>query len=139
MLVILSTPAQSDTVSGMNTEGLADEQYCYLTTTGRVSGEPREIEIWFVLVGTTVLLLSGSGRKDGRPAAHWVRNLSKTPEVTVRIAGCSFQGRARLVSANSTEDALARELLVKKYQPSYSGSLDGWGKTSLPVAIDLKV
>jgi hypothetical protein len=24
---------------------LADEDYCYLTTTGRVSGEPREIEV----------------------------------------------------------------------------------------------
>jgi hypothetical protein len=24
---------------------LASESYCYLTTTGRVSGEPREIEI----------------------------------------------------------------------------------------------
>ena len=25
-----------------------DEQYLYLTTTGRVTGKPREIEIWFV-------------------------------------------------------------------------------------------
>ena len=27
----------------------ADEDYCYLTTTGRISGRPREIEIWFAL------------------------------------------------------------------------------------------
>ena len=31
----------------------ADQDYCYLTTTGRVSGEPREIEIWFGLAGDT--------------------------------------------------------------------------------------
>ncbi len=28
---------------------LAGESYCYLTTTGRKSGEPRTIEIWFAL------------------------------------------------------------------------------------------
>ena len=33
---------------------LASESYCYLTTTGRVSGEPREIEIWFGLDGDTL-------------------------------------------------------------------------------------
>jgi hypothetical protein len=33
---------------------LADEDYCYLTTIGRVSGEPREIEIWFGLDGRTL-------------------------------------------------------------------------------------
>jgi hypothetical protein len=33
---------------------LADEDYCYLTTAGRVSGEPREIEIWFGLDGRTL-------------------------------------------------------------------------------------
>ena len=37
----------------------ADEDYCYLTTTGRVSGEPREIEIWFGLAGDTLYMLSG--------------------------------------------------------------------------------
>jgi hypothetical protein len=28
---------------------LADEEFCYLTTTGRVTGRPHEIEIWFAL------------------------------------------------------------------------------------------
>ena len=31
---------------------LAAEQFCYLTTTGRTSGEPRTIEIWFGTEGT---------------------------------------------------------------------------------------
>jgi hypothetical protein len=30
-------------------------------------------------------------------------------------------------------------LLVEKYQPRYSGDLTEWGRTSLPVAIDLDV
>src|SRR5215210_3089845 len=30
--------------------GLAEENFCYLTTTGRITGRPHEIEIWFALV-----------------------------------------------------------------------------------------
>lgn len=32
---------------------LADEDYCYLTTTGRVSGKPHTVEIWFGASGDT--------------------------------------------------------------------------------------
>ena len=60
---------------------MSDEAYCYLTTRGRVSGEPREIEIWFALEGRTVYLLSG-----GRDRSNWVRNLQADPSVRVRIA-----------------------------------------------------
>jgi len=111
---------------------VAEEPYCYLTTTGRVSGEPREIEIWFGLVDATVYLLSGGGDRS-----NWVRNLQRDPAVTVRIAGTTWPGRARIVQ-DADEDERARELLVDKYAPGYSGDLDGWRRRSLPVAIDLE-
>ena len=44
---------------------LAAEDYCYLTTTGRVSGEPREIEIWFALEGGSLYMLSGGRDRVG--------------------------------------------------------------------------
>jgi deazaflavin-dependent oxidoreductase (nitroreductase family) len=111
---------------------VADEDYCYLTTTGRVSGEPREIEIWFGLDGATVYLLSGGGDRS-----NWVRNLRRDPVVTVRIAGTTWPGRARIVE-DADEDERARTLLVDKYTPGYSGNLDDWRRRSLPVAIDLE-
>jgi deazaflavin-dependent oxidoreductase (nitroreductase family) len=111
---------------------VAEEPYCYLTTTGRVSGEPREIEIWFGLVGATVYLLSGGGDRS-----DWVRNLRRDPAVAVRIAGTTWPGRARIVE-DADEDERARTLLVDKYAPGYSGDLDGWRRRSLPVAIDLE-
>ena len=111
---------------------VATESYCYLTTTGRVSGEPREIEIWFGLDGATVYLLSGGGERS-----NWVRNLQRDPAVTVRIAGTTWPGRARIVE-DADEDERARALLVDKYSPGYSGDLDGWRRRSLPVAIDLE-
>lgn len=116
----------------MDLSELADTNYCYLTTTGRTSGQPREIEIWFGLVGTTLYMLSG-----GRDKSHWVRNLRRTPTVKVDIADRTFAGVARAVEPDTEEDALARKLLVEKYQPGYGGDLVNWGRTSLPVAVDL--
>lgn len=109
---------------------LAAEDYCYLTTTGRVSGEPREIEIWFALEGHSLYMLSG-----GRDRADWVRNLLKDPSVSVRIADERLAGRARVVE-EAAEDTLARRLLFEKYSSRYGGDLDSWRQNALPVAID---
>jgi deazaflavin-dependent oxidoreductase (nitroreductase family) len=112
---------------------LEGEDYCYLTTTGRVSGEPREIEIWFGLDGSTLYVLSG-----GRDRSDWVKNLMREPRVSVRIAGRTFQGRARAVD-DADEDSRARTLLFAKYSPRYGGDLSGWRETSLPIGVDLLV
>jgi deazaflavin-dependent oxidoreductase (nitroreductase family) len=117
----------------LTTAALGDEDYCYLTTTGRVSGEPREIEIWFGLRGSTLYMLSG-----GRDRSNWVRNLMRTPQVRVRIGDERFDGTARVVEQGD-EDALARRLLLDKYAPGYSGDLTEWGRDSLPIAVDLAV
>jgi deazaflavin-dependent oxidoreductase (nitroreductase family) len=111
---------------------LADEDYCYLTTTGRVSGEPREIEVWFGLDGRTLYMLSG-----GRDRSNWVKNLIREPRVRVRIADRTWEGRARVVD-DPDEDARARELLVGKYARRYGGDLANWREGALPIAVDLK-
>jgi deazaflavin-dependent oxidoreductase (nitroreductase family) len=111
---------------------LAEEQYCYLTTTGRVSGEPREIEIWFGLADSTLYMLSG-----GRDRSDWVKNLIASPRVSLRIGDQTLVGTARIVS-DSDEDGLARTLLLDKYSAGYSGDLSDWGRDSLPVAVDLE-
>jgi deazaflavin-dependent oxidoreductase (nitroreductase family) len=110
---------------------LANEEYCYLTTVGRVTGRLHEIEIWFGLQDNTLYLLSGSARSD------WLKNLRKDPSVTVRIAKHSFAGIARLVK-DQDEDRIARHLVAEKYQEWEEGrTLSQWAQTALPVAIDL--
>jgi len=112
-------------------QSLATEPYCYLTTTGRVSGRPHEIEIWFSAHGSTVYLLSG-----GRDRSDWVRNILADPAASLRIRETTLDVRARIVE-NAEEDALARRVLLEKYQPGYASDLTNWGQTALPVAIDL--
>jgi hypothetical protein len=43
---------------------LAGEQYAYLTTTGRISGRPHRIEIWFAVDAGRVYLLSEGGEQS---------------------------------------------------------------------------
>ncbi len=55
----------------------------------------------------------------------------------IHLAGERFEGRARIVG-DAEEDALARGLLVEKYEQR-PGSLSNWKRTALPVAVDLLV
>lgn len=112
---------------------LADLDYCYVTTTGRSSGRPHTIEIWFALEGDRVYLLSGGGE-----ASDWVRNVRAHPTVGLRIGDRDFLARAYVVE-QPEEDEAARRLLVDKYRSRYEGDLEEWRRTALPVAIELPV
>jgi deazaflavin-dependent oxidoreductase (nitroreductase family) len=113
---------------------LGDEEYCYLTTTGRVSGRPHEIEIWFGVRGGTLYFLSGGGE-----SSDWVKNLRASPSAAVRIGKRTFHGMARAVN-DGQEEALIRRLLAAKYQGWSEGDhLSEWARTALPVAIDMSV
>ena len=108
-----------------------DDDYCDLTTRGRVTGTPHEIEIWFALDGTTLYLLAGAGDRS-----DWVRNLLADPAVTVRVGDTTDAATARVVAAGSDEDARARTSVFEKYSPG-NADLEGWRERALPVALDV--
>jgi deazaflavin-dependent oxidoreductase (nitroreductase family) len=111
---------------------LAGEEYCYITTMGRVTGKPHEIEIWFGMQGSTLYLLSGGGDRS-----DWVKNMRANPTVTVKIAKHTFTGKARFVM-DAEEETRARHMLAAKYQGWREGcKLSEWACTALPVAIEL--
>jgi deazaflavin-dependent oxidoreductase (nitroreductase family) len=108
---------------------LAGEPFCYVTTTGRVTGRLHTIEIWFVLhEGVVYILTGGSFRSDT------VRNLQKQPATRVRLGTVDYDTTARVVT-DIGEDALARRLMLEKYRSS-DDDLDSWSKTSLAVAFE---
>jgi len=115
---------------------LAGEAYCYLTTTGRRTGDPHTIEIWFGMPddGRALYMLSGGGDRS-----DWVRNLMADPSVTVRIGSTSedeHAARARTVDPGEEDDA-ARKLLAAKYQYwDETRALSTWARTALCVAVE---
>jgi deazaflavin-dependent oxidoreductase (nitroreductase family) len=111
----------------------AGDSVCHLQTTGRTTGRPRTIEIWFATDGERIYLLAG-----GRDRAHWVRNLRAEPRVRVRIGGRTLDGVARVIEGEDREP-VARSLLAAKYQGWSEGRpLSRWAAGSLPVAISLE-
>ena len=57
-----------------------DADYVYLTTLGRKTGLPRQIETWFVERDGRFYILAEHGYK-----AQWVQNVLANPAVTIRI------------------------------------------------------
>jgi deazaflavin-dependent oxidoreductase (nitroreductase family) len=90
-------------------------EFLYLTTTGRKTGRPREIEIWFTERGGRYYVIS-----EHLDEAHWVQNLRAHPGVRVRVGEDRFEARARVVDAGAERDlaSAVQELSEKKY---------GWG------------
>jgi len=111
----------------------ANEQYCYLTTTGRRSGTPHTVEMWFAVPadGSVVYMLAG-----GREKADWMQNIGRNPGVEVRLGDVLMVGHGRLVT-HPAEDALARHLLVRKYYGRETVAAAGWEAEALCMAIDL--
>lgn len=82
---------------------MAETDFLYLTTTGRRTGLPREIEIWYAELDGRYYLIS-----ELRERADWVRNSVAEPRVRFRIGrdGDVVEGRARMVG-DAAEPALA--------------------------------
>lgn len=110
----------------------AELPFCYLTTVGRRTGRAHTIEIWFAADGRTLYLLAG-----GRRRADWVRNVTANHHVGLRLGDRRFAATARVVDPGTDEDAVARRLLLAKYQKPGAHDLERWGKSALAVAVDL--
>jgi deazaflavin-dependent oxidoreductase (nitroreductase family) len=99
-----------------------EQQFLYLTTIGRTSGLPREIEIWFVEADGKYYILAEKFHD-----APWVRNIVKNARVRVRLGDRNFEASARALDPHADADTwkMAADLERAKY---------GWGD-GLPVEI----
>lgn len=101
---------------------MTDAQFLYLTTTGRKTGQPREIEIWFVAAEGKYYVIA-----ENRENAQWVKNILHNPRVHVRVGDRTFSATARVLDPELDRAAYeqAQQLEEAKY---------GWGD-GLPVEI----
>ena len=91
---------------------IRDPQFLYLTTTGRRTCAPREIEIWFTRHADRYYVIAELGKQ-----AQWVRNLARDPRVIVRVGSEPFSARARIVPADTEPELVGtvRRLSEAKY------------------------
>lgn len=103
-------------------ESVTDQQVLYLTTIGRTSGQPREIEIWFIVCRERFYLFA-----ETREAAGWVKNIRRNRKVSVRIGGLQINATARLLDRTADRELWDEVAAIadRKY---------GWGN-GLPVQI----
>lgn len=114
-------------MTGIDLSKFEKEEYCYLTTRGRVTGKPHEIEIWFIVHEDAVYLMSG-----GMDKSDWVKNLLKEPMVTLRISGQTFSALASPLKGTPTED-MVRMKMALKYKEWEGQGPSQWARTALVV------
>jgi len=103
-------------------QSIADKQVLYLTTIGRTTGLPREIEIWFVVCRERFYLFAETGE-----AAGWVKNIRRNPRVSVRVGELQIDATARVLERQADRQLWDEVAAIadRKY---------GWGD-GLPVEI----
>ncbi len=119
-----------------------------LTTTGRKTGKQRRKCIRAIRSGNSVYMVSIGG-----PDILWLKNLDANPNVTLRIRGGTFAGRARKLT-DPLETEQAREAYCepanavdymacmnwRKGRPTRSRIKDltrGWFEEGIPLVVEL--
>jgi deazaflavin-dependent oxidoreductase (nitroreductase family) len=85
-----------------------------LTTTGRKSGERRDVALNYLPDGNSYIVVASYAGEDRDPA--WWRNLKTDPDAEVRVSGARVRVRAREVDGAERERLWAR--IVAK-DPAY--------------------
>lgn len=91
------------------------DEFLYLTTTGRKSGQPHEIEIWYVPYQGCYYLCAG-----GREQANWVQNLIAQPAVRFYVEGQWWDGIANVV--HPVDDAGTHRAVSALFDAKYQWS-----------------
>src|SRR5438094_9097461 len=71
---------------------VAGKQTTTLTQYGRKTGTPHEVTIWFVLDDDKLYIGTANVNRQ------WVRNVQKTPQIKLSMAGETFSGTARFLT-----------------------------------------
>ena len=87
---------------------VATRQTLTLTHYGRKTGKPHKVTIWFVLDGEEFYVGTANVNRQ------WVRNVQKTPQIRLSIAGETFEGTARFL-ADRAEHERAMSAIRRKY------------------------
>jgi deazaflavin-dependent oxidoreductase (nitroreductase family) len=103
-------------------QDIAEQRVLHLTTIGRRTGLPREIEIWFLVCSERFYLFAETGE-----AAAWVKNIRQNPEVVVRIGERQIPAMARVLDRETDRELWDQVAAIADHKY-------GWGD-GLPVEL----
>lgn len=98
-----------------------DVPYLYLTTIGRKTGLPRQIEIWFVDYDGAFYLCS-----EARGQSHWTQNILADPRVLIQIGDReaeAWDGIGRWVDAAQEPELVSKVSTLMDAKYSWSSGL----------------
>ena len=98
-----------------------------LTTTGRHSGEPRSTPLIYGTHGDDYLVVASKGGDPHHPA--WYLNLEANPEVELQVGADRFPARARTATAEEKPELWST--MVERW-PQYNGYQT---KTERPIPV----
>ena len=110
-------------------DSVKDRKYIHVTTIGRKTGKPHEVELWFALADGKIYLSHEGERTD------WMKNAAKNRAVGVKIGSVRFDATAKILKAGSARDAGAKALYEKYYKPATKEVIDDWFSLSTVVEL----
>ena len=111
-------------------EKVKGEKFIYLTTTGRKTGKPHTVELWFAVDNDRVFLSHEGAQTD------WMKNFLKNSSVDVKIGNLKLAGKAGITPDRSdSREAGKKALYEKYYSPASKAVLDDWFELSKVIEI----
>jgi proline iminopeptidase len=93
-----------------------------LTTTGRKSGEPRTTPLIYAQDGDRYVIVASKGGTPENPG--WYENLAKTPEVELQVKDEVFPARARTAEGEEREQLWRKANQVWPHYDEYQTRTD---------------
>ena len=93
-----------------------------LTTTGRRTGEPRTTPLIYAQDGDRYVIVASKGGAPEHPG--WYENLQKTPEVELQVLGEVFPARARTAAGDERERLWRKANQVWPHYDEYATKTD---------------
>jgi deazaflavin-dependent oxidoreductase (nitroreductase family) len=93
------------------------ETFLYLTTVGRTTGLPRQIEIWFVEHESRYYLCA-----ELREGAGWVKNLTRQPRVRFAVGERGAALEEREATARIVDEEDLTRAVKSRFEEKYGWS-----------------
>jgi deazaflavin-dependent oxidoreductase (nitroreductase family) len=111
-------------------EKVKGEKFIYLTTTGRKTGKPHTVELWFAISDNRIFLSHEGAMTD------WMKNIQKKGDVNVKIGNIKLAGRASFTPDKGASREMGKKALYEKYYgPASREVLDDWFELSKVIEI----